>query len=222
MLSLIRAGVPEAAVRAYVEAQDLHFPMSAEDVVQLNEAGAGVGLLVFLLERARPSGDPPGRTDMDRATLICESRGMRAFRTTDARGRETILITNLDDGGFRTDRPADAPPQKEPPPPREPSPEPEPLDPAEIIPEPPSFSSPPVEPPPEETRRQTHVRTPRGTVYVGPFYQFAPSNVPGPNSPWSPVFQILPVWAYPCGVPVYPFARLAPVYPPTLGFGCRR
>jgi hypothetical protein len=48
---------------------------------------------------------------------------------------------------------------------------------------------------------------------VGPFYQFVPSNLPGPGSPWSPVFQIIPTVAWP-GVLVYPLAQLTPVYPP--------
>ncbi|MFQ5792529.1 MAG: hypothetical protein ACE5JI_18820 [Acidobacteriota bacterium] len=221
VLSLLRARVPDEAVRAYVEAVSAELHLTAEDVLALKEAGAEADLLVFLLERSWPG---PPELRPAQGELIFESEGFRALRRRDAQGREVIVITNLAPNGRRLVRPPTLAPE----PVEASEPRAEPTEPRgdEVLP---SVLPPPLPPPkecdagaspPPARTPSPWVRTPRGMVYVGPFYQFAPSNVPGPDSPWSPVFQIVPVFSFPAGypyaVPAYPFARLHPVYPPRI------
>lgn len=206
---LLRSGVPASAIRAFVEAEELRFVLTARDLVALKEAGADEGLLLFLLERTRRAGPP---VELEGATVIYEAKGIRAFRKKDSSGRELLVVTNLDENGLRLDVPPDLPdPSSHEPAPDEPAgevigerPTPERRKPEQISdPFPPV--TPPAPPPSPPARR--------GTVYVGPFYQFVPSNLPGPGSPWSPVFQVLPTpWGWPL-VSVYPFYGLTALYP---------
>lgn len=208
ILSMLRAEVPEEAVRAYIEIEDMYFQLDSEDLVALTQAGAGADLLLFLLDRSRREGSP---TPIEEAEVVYESKGFRLLRQKNDEGRQVLVLTNIDENGRRMDSPPVIEEQPLPPAP-EPVP---PLPVAEEFPIP----APPTTTPAAEGRKRPFARispgwqTPRGRVYAGPFYQLAPSNMPGPGSPWSPVFQVVPVWrGY--GVPVYPFAQLAPVFPP--------
>ena len=201
---MLEQGVPAEAVVAYIEAEDLRFQLSAEDVVGLNQAGADADLLVYLLERSRRVGLP---VEERQAEPVFDSEGFRAFWVQDSEGRDVLVVTNLDEKGRRTDHPPPIPAAEEPashdaseedpvePPPAE----------ADILPA--------VEIQPPRVPQASRTRPWLENIYVGPFYQFVPSNLPGPNSPWSPVFQIIPTVAWP-GVLVYPLAQLTPVYPP--------
>lgn len=223
VLYLLRSGVPAEAVRAYVEAEEVYFPLEPEDLVALKQAGAEGDFLVFLLERSARATRPAEPAGVE---IVYESEGFRVFRQKDAAGREVLVLTNLDEKGRRMDRPPDLPEEAEP---RESQAEPvhevdserrrisarseidvpEPYWPAESEP----YLPAPAPPPPE--RRES-----RSMFYAGPFYHFRPSNLPGPGSPWSPVFQIVPSF-WPFGWPpvtVYPFAQLAPVYPPGFSY----
>lgn len=202
---LLQSGVPASAIRAYVEAEDLRFALGAEDLVALKEAGAGEGLLLYLIERSRRAGEP---VDIEGATVIYEAKGVRAFRKKDATGREVLVVTNLDENGLRLDGPPDLPEAAS----ADRAPEEEAQERPRKEAESPTHRTveASLEPPPSP--EPTRPPQARGRVYVGPFYQFVPSNVPGPGSPWSPVFQILPVpWAWPF-VSVYPHFALTPIY----------
>ncbi len=206
IVSMLRAEVPEKAVRAFVEIEELRFQLTADDLVALTQAGAGADFLLFLLDRSRREGSP---TPIEEAEVVYEAKGFRLLRQKDDGGRQVLVLTNIDENGRRMDSP---PTIEKQPLPTEPGP-PQPV--AEELPIP----VPPTTPPAAEERAfaatSPRWQTPRARVYFGPFYQFVPSNMPGPGSPWSPVFQIVPVWrGYSIGVPVYPFARLAPVFPP--------
>lgn len=201
---MLEQGVPPEAVVAYIEAEDLRFQLSAEDLVGLKQAGADADLLVFLLGRSRQVSPP---VHEGQAEPIFESEGFRAFWEQDAEGRDVLVVTNLDEKGRRTDDPPTIPAEGEPAghdaleetpaerPPAE----------AEILPA--------VEIQPQRVPQASRIRPWLEKIYLGPFYQFVPSNLPGPGSPWSPVFQIIPTVAWP-GVLVYPLAQLTPVYPP--------
>lgn len=223
IVRLLEAEVPERAIRLFILTERLYPELDTESVIALHRAGASGDLLVFLLERRRPAGDAVERGGGE---LLYESDGVQAFRLEDPEGEETVVITNLDEQGHRRD----VPPELEalethrlPPSPQRPLQPTQPLPPlpnderdetpAEESPAPPYAVSPPPAPTPPNLRRRL---APRGMIYVGPFYQFIPANLPGPSSPWSPVFQIVPVLAggYLAPVPVYPFARLSAVYPP--------
>jgi hypothetical protein len=206
--SMLEQGVPPEAVIAYIEAEDLRFELSAEDIIGLNQAGADADLLIFLLERRRQP------VDEGQAEPVFDSEGFRAFWERDSEGRDVLVVTNLDEKGRRTDDPPPIPAEEEPadrdaveetPPPAEP----------EIVPA--------VETKPERAPEASRLRPWQEKIYVGPFHHFVPSNLPGPNSPWSPVFQIIPTVIWP-GFLVYPLAQLTPVYPPgfPLYYWCRR
>ncbi len=200
---LIESHLPASAIQAYVEAEDLRFALSAEDLVALKEAGAEEGLLLFLIERSRRAGEP---VELEGATVVYEAKGVRALRKKEVSGREVLIVTNLDENGLRLDRPPDLP---------EVSPA-EAAEPAPVSEEPPAVeASPDLTPPPAPAPPPAPVPLERSLerrVYVGPFYQFIPSNVPGPGSPWSPVFQILPtLWGWPL-VSIYPHFALTPIY----------
>jgi hypothetical protein len=207
VVSMLRAEVPEEAVRAYVEIENMHFHLTSDDLVSLTQAGAGADFLLFLLDRSRREGSP---TPADEVEVVYESKGFRLLRQKDDEGQQVLVLTNIDENGHRMDSP---PAIEEQPLPSEP-------DRAPLVAEEFPVPIPPPTPPATEERAfaptSPRRQNPRARVYFGPFYQLTPSNVPGPGSPWSPVFQVVPVWRYPLGVPVYayPFAQLAPVFPP--------
>jgi len=194
VLLLLRSGVSSETVRAYIEAHDLRFSLSAADVVALKQAGADDALLTFLLARSARVGEP---TAVEDGHVVYEADGVRAFRRRDAKGAEVLVITNLDDNGVRLDSPPSIPDEdvrttdveeeEEPaPPPREfqrrrraRAAETRAFEAFEEVP----FE----EPPPVRSYAPA-------STYTGPYYPFTPSNVPGPNSPWSPIYSLVPFY----------------------------
>jgi hypothetical protein len=192
VLYLLRSRVPAAAVRAYVEKAGLSFSLVAQDLVELTEAGADEGLLVFMLERTSRAGEP---VPLEDAEIVHQTEGHRALRRRAADGRETLVLTNIDEHGLRLDRPADLPSPLEGGEDEETDDMDEDAETGEAAssPEPPAAERAP-EARAQESSPPYRCSTGSGMVFVGPYYQFVPSNVPGPHSSWSPVYHLTGVY----------------------------
>jgi len=90
LVSLLKAGVGEKVILAQVRASGPSPALSAEEIVQLKEAGASDELLEALVagsSATAPSQVPKG--------------GLRVFRSIGADGQEILNVTNLDEAGRR-------------------------------------------------------------------------------------------------------------------------